>query len=111
MTSPAKLAFDRKMSEGALAMRQGNYEKAVEALSEATRLMPQDARAQQSLRQARYQLHMNRGAYLFNLRRYDEAVKEFEAALEAVPGDLRAQASLKDARGRVFLRKLNNKKD
>jgi tetratricopeptide (TPR) repeat protein len=108
LVSPTKLAFDRQMSAGIVAMRSGSYEKAVEAFTEALRLMPDDNKAKQYLNAAKYQMHMTRGNYAMNQRRYRDAGTEFQAALEAVPNDSRAQASLKDAQTRDFLRKFRD---
>jgi tetratricopeptide (TPR) repeat protein len=111
VVSPVKLAYDRQISAGLVAQRNGSFEKAVEAFREALRLMPGDPRATQYLRQARYLMHFNRATYLFNLRRYGDAIKEYEAALEAAPGDLRAQAGLREAQGRDFRRRFNRDKE
>lgn len=95
---PAQAEFGKRMQAAAMFEKQQKFTEAVKAYEEALKFVPQDAKAAEGLRNARYTLHMTQGQAHLNARRFPDAAREFEAALRVRPNDRLATEGLTRAR-------------
>jgi tetratricopeptide (TPR) repeat protein len=86
------------MQTGSSAEKQGRWDDAIKAYTEALRLVPNDAKATQSLKNVEYQQHLSEGQKAQKAKRFNDAVREYEAALKAKPNDPVATDALKRAK-------------
>lgn len=93
-----KAEYSKQMQNGANAEKQQRWDDAMKAYQEALRLVPNDAKANQGLKNAEYQQHMGEGQKAQKAKRFNDAVREFEAALKAKPNDPTATDALKRAK-------------
>ena len=102
--------FEKALDAGQAALTGKKYAEAVKALTEATKLDPNDARARKLLQQAQqgladanqqatilagYQKAMTTGQQAMNAKRFPDAVIAYKDALKWIPDDQKAQAQLK----------------
>jgi predicted Zn finger-like uncharacterized protein len=93
-----RVALDRQLQAGAAALQQQQYADAIRAFKAALDLDPDNAAAQDGLRQARYADAMTEGWRALNARRRQDAVRFFEDALKEKPGDPQATTALQQAK-------------
>jgi serine/threonine protein kinase/tetratricopeptide (TPR) repeat protein len=86
--------YNRFIAGGQYAFRGGNYARAADAFTEALKLKPDDSKATDLLKQAKYYNHLSAGYLLANLGQLNQAATQFEQALEQKPGDTVAQGAL-----------------
>jgi serine/threonine protein kinase len=107
LTPKPQQSYDKFMLAGQTAYQQGRFKDAVDAYTAALQARPEDARAQQYLRRAKYAMHMANGQTAIAQRDYRTARDEFVAALDEVPGDTAAMAALSQLRSRMGFGKFN----
>jgi hypothetical protein len=86
--------YNRFIAGGQYAFRGGNYARAAEAFNEALKLKPDDQKATDLLKQARYYQHLSAGYMLAYQGQLNQAAAQFQLALEERPGDTMAQSAL-----------------
>jgi tetratricopeptide (TPR) repeat protein len=106
----------RLLGEGKEAMERKQYAAAVQALTAAQKLDPENADVRKALEEAlaaadadagekkklaEYRTHMEAGRAAMTAQRFEDAVREFGAALKLLPGDATAQINLQTAQNRV----------
>ena len=86
--------YNKFIAGGQYAFRAGNYPRAAEAFNEALKLKPDDSKATELLKQARYYTYLSAGYMLANLGQLNQSAAQFEMALEQKPGDPIASGAL-----------------
>ena len=93
-----KVEFDKEMAAGAALEKQKQWPEALAAYGRALKLVPGDARAVATQRNAEFQVHMGEGVKLAGLKKFPEAVKEYELAVKLFPDNKDARERLKRAK-------------
>jgi tetratricopeptide (TPR) repeat protein len=97
-TVATQAEYGRQMQTAAALDKQQKYAESIRAYKEALRLIPGDARATASLRNAEFAQHMAEGQKALSAKRFADATREFEEALKLSPGNQAAMNGLKQAR-------------